>query len=261
MSEEPSPFQPGMRALVVDDVLSIRMMLGKKLERLGIACALAANGEAALAKLNADRFDVMITDCNMPVLNGFDLTRRVRALEAARGDGAHLPIIALSSDDQEKEIAACYDAGMDGFLTKTADRAGLVAMLARWLPSRASSPDLGAQASGVLSGPDAPPVLDLSAYLEIFGSVTEPLREALTDFLAEAPVLVAAIEQAAPGAAKVSAAHALAGAALTAGMMRLGGLAQAIEKAAKAGDADGARLLEPQLGAAVAEASSAVAAL
>lgn len=258
MSEEPSPFQPGLRALVVDDVASIRMMLGKKLERLGLACALAENGEAALAKLGADRFDVMITDCNMPVLNGFDLTRRVRALEAARGDGARLPIIALSSDDQEKEIAACYEAGMDGFLAKTVDRAGLAAMLARWLPNPGAAPDQAAPAS---PAPDAPPVLDLSAYLEIFGSVTEPLREALTDFLAEAPALAAAIEQAAPGAAKISAAHALAGAALTAGMMRLGALAQAIEKAAKEGDADAARRLEPKLLPAVAEASSAVAAL
>lgn len=261
MSEEPSPFQPGSRALVVDDVPSVRMMLGKKLERLGIACALAENGEAALARLNAERFDVMITDCNMPVLNGFDLTRRVRALEAARGDGVRLPIIALSSDDQEREIAACYEAGMDGFLAKTVDRLGLAAMLARWLPGPGSAPDRAAQGTAVSTAPDAPPVLDLSAYLEMFGAVTEPLREALMGFLAEAPALVAAIEQAAPGEAKVRAAHALAGAAMTAGMMRLGALAQAIEKAAKAQDAAGARRLEPQLSSAVAEASEAVAAL
>jgi HPt (histidine-containing phosphotransfer) domain-containing protein len=146
---------------------------------------------------------------------------------------------------------------MDGFLTKTVDRAGMTAMLARWLPTTASTSGLKAQDIAT----DAPPVLDLSAYLEIFGSVTEPLREALTDFLSEAPALIADIEQAAPGGSKISAAHALAGAALTAGMMRLGALARAIESAAKQGDDSGARLLEPQLKPALKEASSAVAAL
>ncbi|MFY7962755.1 MAG: response regulator [Elsteraceae bacterium] len=257
MNEENSPFPPGLRALVVDDVASVRMMLGKKLERIGLACALAENGEAALARLEAGKFDVMITDCNMPVLNGFDLTRRVRALEAARGDGVRLPIIALSSDDQAEEIAACHEAGMDGFLSKTADRAGLTAMLARWLPTGA--PVAGVGPAAALDLPhDAPPVLDLSAYLELFGSVTAPLREALTDFLAEAPTMIAEVEQA-QGAAKADAAHALAGAALTAGMMRFGALAREIEQAAKEG-AD-PRELERRLGVALAEASRAVAAL
>ena len=113
------------------------------LTRLGLESTVAADGEQALALLSQQQFDVVLMDCQMPVLDGLAATRAYRATEglsAAAGadDAARLPIIALTADVMPATRAACQAAGMDDYLSKPYSLVELHDVLARWLPGRNS---------------------------------------------------------------------------------------------------------------------------
>jgi CheY-like chemotaxis protein len=72
-------------------------------------------------------------DVRMPGMDGLEATRRIRAAEAARGDGSHIPIVALTGEEMVDEVQACFNAGMDAHLPKPADRASLLALVRRML--------------------------------------------------------------------------------------------------------------------------------
>ncbi|UNK47912.1 transporter substrate-binding domain-containing protein [Lysobacter sp. S4-A87] len=114
--------QPGMyapraaRILVAEDHMTNRAVIARQLERLGYAHTLVEDGEQALEALTLQSYDLLISDCHMPLLDGFALTRRIREQEA--GTGRHLPIVALSASALPEEVRRCHDAGMDDFLAK-----------------------------------------------------------------------------------------------------------------------------------------------
>ncbi len=111
-------FAPGEAPslLVVEDQPMNQRVLERQLERLGIGCDLAANGREALDLLARKRYDVIITDCAMPVMDGLALTRRIRAEEAAGRPRS--TIIALTANAITGSAQACYAAGVDAYLTK-----------------------------------------------------------------------------------------------------------------------------------------------
>jgi signal transduction histidine kinase/ABC-type amino acid transport substrate-binding protein/DNA-binding NarL/FixJ family response regulator len=104
------------RILVAEDHMTNRAVIARQLERLGYAHTLVEDGEQALDALSLQHYDLLISDCHMPVLNGFALTRRIREQEA--GTDRHLPIVALSASALPEEVRRCHDAGMDDFLAK-----------------------------------------------------------------------------------------------------------------------------------------------
>jgi len=118
------------RILVAEDHPINRTVIGRQLERLGYAFAVATNGEEALAELQRAHYDLLITDCHMPVVDGYALTRAIRASET--GD-AHLPIIGLSASVLPEQIQRCRDAGMDDFLGKPIQMDALAAKLSSML--------------------------------------------------------------------------------------------------------------------------------
>ena len=122
------------RILVAEDHPINRAVIGRQLESLGYAFAMAANGEEALAELQRTHYDLLLTDCHMPVLDGYALTRAVRASEAG---GAHLPIIGLSASVLPEQIQRCRDSGMDDFLGKPIQLDALAAKLSSFLLSPA----------------------------------------------------------------------------------------------------------------------------
>ena len=111
-------FAPGEAPslLVVEDQPMNQRVLERQLERLGIGCDLATNGREALDLLARKRYDVIITDCAMPVMDGLALTRRIRAEEAAGRPRS--TIIALTANAITGSAQACYAAGVDAYLTK-----------------------------------------------------------------------------------------------------------------------------------------------
>ncbi|MBO6563089.1 MAG: response regulator, partial [Nisaea sp.] len=114
--------------------LVIRQMLNK----MGFACEIADNGRVALSMLEQEGYGLLLSDVNMPEMDGYALTGEIRRREAGgegeRGQDRALPIIALTADALPGTEEACLEAGMDGFLTKPIDSRKLGQVLARFLP-------------------------------------------------------------------------------------------------------------------------------
>lgn len=122
------------RVLAVDDHPVNRLLLERQLEQLGYATCTAADGAAALEQWAREQFDVIVTDCNMPKMNGYELAARIREIEASRGD-RRIPIVALTANAMASERETCLQAGMDDYLAKPVSLPLLSAMLRRWIPT------------------------------------------------------------------------------------------------------------------------------
>ena len=109
--------------------------LGCSPGRLGVECLLAQDGAKALALWKRERPDVVLMDCQMPVMDGLRPTRELRARELP---GQHTPVIALTANAMEGDRELCLAAGMDEYLARPVDQADLHAMLEPFLGKPAS---------------------------------------------------------------------------------------------------------------------------
>ncbi|MBI3884352.1 MAG: response regulator [Opitutae bacterium] len=119
------------RVLVVEDDRVNQRVITLMLQRHRLEVAVAADGNDALAAIGRGGWDLVFMDCHLPGIDGFEVTRRARALLA----GQPLPIVALTANAQPEDRAACLAAGMDEFLTKPLRQEELRLCLARWLPA------------------------------------------------------------------------------------------------------------------------------
>jgi signal transduction histidine kinase/DNA-binding response OmpR family regulator/HPt (histidine-containing phosphotransfer) domain-containing protein len=158
----------GGLALVVEDQEINQRVAESMLRKLGLSVHVAANGLEAIALVRQHDFDVVLMDCQMPVMDGFEATAQIRRLPDARGIG--LPIIALTANALAGDDQKCLQAGMDGFLAKPYTLATLRAALARWLPQAAPPAETPADAP---SGGEA----SLAGVPVIHPGVLETLRE------------------------------------------------------------------------------------
>ena len=119
--------------LVEDDPVN-QMVVEGMLTMLGCEVDLVADGAAARRAAAAARYDLVFMDCHMPVMDGYEATRGIRADE--QGAGTHTPIVALTADSLASDRARCLDAGMDDFLTKPVSSSQLSATIERWTGRR-----------------------------------------------------------------------------------------------------------------------------
>ncbi|KAB2923382.1 MAG: PAS domain S-box protein [Dechloromonas sp.] len=120
-----------LRILLVEDNAINRKVAEAMLGKLHCRCTSVVNGAEALARLSAEDFDVILMDCQMPVMDGFEATRRLRAGEAgARAAG--MPVIAMTANAMQGDREQCLAAGMDDYLAKPVSRDELAAALTRW---------------------------------------------------------------------------------------------------------------------------------
>ena len=152
----------GLRVLVVDDNLVNRRVSELMLTQAGHRVTTAENGLAAVAAVRESTFDLVLMDCHMPEMDGFDATRAIRAGEAP---GRRLPIAAMTASAMASDVERCYAAGMDDVLPKPLRPRDVEAVVARWA-GRASRPA---------------PVLDASTV----AAVVEVTRTAGGDVAAE----------------------------------------------------------------------------
>jgi CheY-like chemotaxis protein len=110
------------------------LLASKQLLRLGFRVTVVANGQEAVNTLGKERFDLVLMDCQMPVMHGLEATRLIRQLAS---DAARVPIVAMTANAQSADREECLAAGMDDYLSKPASLADLRGVLERWLPSRA----------------------------------------------------------------------------------------------------------------------------
>jgi signal transduction histidine kinase/CheY-like chemotaxis protein/HPt (histidine-containing phosphotransfer) domain-containing protein len=119
--------------LLVEDTEINQMVAITILERLGLTVELAVNGQVAIDKLAEGQYDVVLMDCLMPVMDGFEATRAIRSNE--QDSDAHQVVVALTANAMSETRKECELAGMDDFLTKPFVEQDLIDMLLKWLPA------------------------------------------------------------------------------------------------------------------------------
>ena len=139
MEIEPTPLGDGtrkLRVLLVEDNLVNQLVAQSLLERLGAQVVLAGDGEQALQRLAEQAFDLVLMDCQMPVLDGLDCTRRWRQIEA-RDQRPRTAVVAMTAASDAQARGQCIAAGMDDFLSKPVEQGQLAALLARVMQATA----------------------------------------------------------------------------------------------------------------------------
>ncbi|WP_424813647.1 PAS-domain containing protein [Roseococcus sp. YIM B11640] len=228
------------RVLVVDDHPVNREVITRQLELLGIATATADDGAKGLADWRRGRPSVVLLDIHMPVMDGFELARAIRA-EEARGGLPRTTLIAVTANAMKGEAERCYAAGMDGFVTKPVTLEGLSRALGRFMPGL-----------GAAGGPAGGALFDPEALRGLFGQDRERLLGILDSFSEQASHDIAGL-QAASGPRVADAAHRLKGSARMVGARLLAEAAQALEEAARRGDSEQVEAARGQLPSLLAE--------
>jgi signal transduction histidine kinase/ligand-binding sensor domain-containing protein/CheY-like chemotaxis protein len=241
------------RVLVVEDQALNREVAEGMLAAIGVHSAAVADGSEALEKLARERFDAVLMDCEMPVMDGLATTRALREREAG---GKRLPVIALTADGTYAGRTACLAAGMDDYLTKPVTREALHTTLARWLPAPDGAVPVQARGAGdtVAGGRGAETLLD-HATLDALRALPprgerDMLSHIAASYLADSQRLFAAIEHAlgADQAAELArAAHAWRSCNGHIGALGLVSLCRELEACGRAGDLRGAPALLAQI--------------
>ena len=233
------------RVLLVEDNPVNQEVTKAMLRKLGLPMQLAQHGAEAVDLVRSQDFDLVLMDCQMPVMDGYEATRIIRGL--AHGRGARLPIIALTANAMQGDEQKCLAAGMSAFLAKPYTLAMLRAMLARWLPDAPAVPAL-ATVPAVPAGPAVPaapddrPAIDRAVIatlreLDEFGGMGLA-QEIFTTFLDSAEHSLAQLEGAlAAGNARAlgQAAHALKSSAANVGAQALSGCYRELEACGRDG--------------------------
>ena len=221
------------RILVAEDNTTNQLVAVGLLERLGYRADVVANGREAVEAVGRSRYDLVLMDCQMPEMDGFEATRAIRQSEPP---GRRLPILALTADATAQGREQCMGSGMDDYVTKPIDRGRLREVLLRWLP-----PDLEPDPVATESPePKAhPAALQLSQLCSLVGDDPAKIRRYLELFASTTGTLMdqisASIDQReAPGLRRLS--HTLKGACGNIGAVEMAGLARQLEEAAVAED-------------------------
>ncbi len=155
-SAEPSPALEGRILLAEDNPVNQEVAIGM-LTRLGVEVDIAANGREAVSMMDEQGFDLVLMDCHMPEMDGFEASRKIRARERKNGRQP-VPIVALTADVQKGIQDQCREAGMDDYLSKPFSWQSLQTMLVRWLKNDDNSqqqPDKQDQDPKILPDIDA----------------------------------------------------------------------------------------------------------
>ena len=164
--------------LAVDDNQTNRILIQRQLNLLGLRVRTAIDGDQALELWQNGDYALVLTDINMSALNGYELSRAIRAFEAAQGR-AHTPILGWTANAMSDTHARCLAAGMDDVLHKPADLARLRELLAHWLPG-VTGVDIGgnpaSKAFEPLVNASEAPALDAKLLQESFGNDRDKLR-------------------------------------------------------------------------------------
>jgi CheY-like chemotaxis protein len=150
----PMPTLAG-RVLLVEDNPVVRLVASTMLQQRGLLVDECHDGAEAVAFVRRTAVDLVLMDCQMPVLDGFAATAQIRALEAVHG-GRRTPIVALTANALEGDAQRCRAAGMDGYVTKPFSQEQLVRALEPWLQALARPPVPGAGTATPLPAPAQP---------------------------------------------------------------------------------------------------------
>lgn len=249
------------RVLVVEDNPVNQEVAAGVLEEMDCRVVTAANGKIGVEHFQSEAFDLILMDCEMPIMDGFAATARIREIEAERaasgGATGRTPVVALTAHALAEIRQKCVHAGMDDFLVKPFDELQIGEMLRLWIPGCEQAPrdktEIHAQthvAKNEAAESGGPPIIDMKAISRIraiqgrnAGSLFERVVRQFAD---TAPSLVAAVRQhceAANAEGVWRAAHSLKSSAATLGAERLARRCIQIETLARDSGVDAVRSL------------------
>ncbi len=236
--------------LVVEDNAINQRIAVHTLEKLGYRSNVAANGFEAISAVKNIRYDLVLMDCQMPELDGFEASRRIRALPGAEHA---VPIVAMTASAMVDDERRCLDAGMNAYLSKPIRRAQLEEALHHWaLPARmrgAMNSSTFANTSSAMSDGavlDDDLVDELREMVPSDGAASGGLAKLVVSFFEHcderAIKLRAAVNQV-DGATVVAEAHVLRGASANFGALRVPAICRTLEEMMQDDDWDSARPL------------------
>ncbi|MDP9192432.1 MAG: response regulator [Acidobacteriota bacterium] len=247
--EEEQPRMTRARILVVEDNNVNQLVALGQLQRLGHECLIAASGTAALELVRNETFDLILMDCQMPDMDGYEATRHIRQMEGAV---ARVPIVAITAHALPGEREKCLAAGMNDYLAKPVSIEQLGAVIRLWASKtsahQTTAPDMPMEG-------DEQHVLDrerVSSFLAISRTQSGFLDGLVRTFRQDVPSRIDALRAAAAsGDANdlALAAHALKSSSGSVGAKRMHTAASAIERAALNGSIDGISAAIEQLAA------------
>ncbi len=224
------------RILLVEDNPVNLMVAQRLLQVLGAQCETAGNGEIALEKMQAGPYDLVLMDCQMPVLDGYAATRRWREIEQERKAEDRVPIVAMTANAMAGDRQKCLDAGMDDYLPKPVTRNDLERCIDRWSGASLSVPE-------TLPPPEqlavrSPPVLNTAILDELRDVLGGEVDKIIAVYLEDTPRLIAQLERAALGNDPIAlrvAAHTLKSSSANVGAITLSDAARTLEEGARDG--------------------------
>jgi signal transduction histidine kinase/DNA-binding response OmpR family regulator len=227
------------RVLLVEDNPVNQAVVSKALSTLGLSCITANDGREAMAEFERGRFDMVFMDCQMPVMDGYEATGRIRQLERER-NARPTPIVAMTANAMAGDRERCIDAGMDDYLPKPVSMDALRACVGAWIAPMAMQAAEQTAAAGQAPAPAAAvPVLDQAVLNELREIMQDDYTGLLRTYLGNAPELMQQARAAiAHGdlAALVLPVHSLKSSSANVGAMQLSALAREAEQSARGGD-------------------------
>ncbi|MBL7221003.1 MAG: response regulator [Phycisphaerae bacterium] len=188
--------QGRLQVLVAEDNVVNQKVISGVLACLGHDMTLATNGRQAIDALEAGEFDVILMDCQMPKIDGFQATRKIRASE--RDTGKHIPIIAMTANAMKGDDSRCYRAGMDGYVAKPIAVASIRDEIQRVLAERSEGAAVWRGIGGSETEDDGAEAmcLDERAIMDRVAGDPALLAELVELFREDAPKLLAQLRAA-----------------------------------------------------------------
>lgn len=232
----------GARILLVEDNLTNRDVALTMLEKLGYWADAVTNGRVAVEAVAENNYDLVLMDCQMPEMDGYEATRRIRTRENKKGNkskkdkGPHIPIVAMTAHAMKGDREKCLDAGMDDYIPKPVDPHMLSEVLDKWLSSSKTTNHTHSEEPVLAQSVDLTETFDRAGLLERLMGDERLLDRVVETFLEDTRRLVTELKEMVSnndleGIKRHT--HTIKGAAGNVCAPAMQGLAQETEKAAK----------------------------
>jgi two-component system, sensor histidine kinase and response regulator len=223
-----------IRILVAEDDVINQKVVSSILGRIGYRAKVVTNGKEALRELEQGSYDLVLMDCQMPVMDGYEATYEIRNPDSKVTDHG-VPVIALTGHVLDGDMEKCIQAGMDDYLAKPVKPQELASMIEKWLSNQEQTQGKEAAASNI----DTDDVFDLSVLMSNLSEDKSLVYNILQDFCAYLPDKISALKHAyATNDAPLvrHEAHTIKGSSANIGAIAVQNIARQIENAAKSGD-------------------------
>ena len=228
------------RILLAEDNVTNQLVAMKILEKLGYRVDVAASGGEAIAGLKKIPYDLVLMDCQMPEMDGFEATQRIRSGEAGENHRS-TPIIAMTARAMQGDREKCLEAGMDDYLPKPINTAALIDALDKWLSKerKLAKREAGMETSVARGNDDSRPVLNLTEIRDRLMNIDDLVVQVIDTFIEDTPKRLLALKESLESGDMSNAtlqSHSIKGAASTVSAERIREVALEMEKACRSGE-------------------------